>query len=80
MVSPIVFDYLKENYGKHDLNALKRKIIAGGYTEDEYNDALMAVKLSGYKTEKKKGRLSFILVILFSAIAIISLIAFFLLS
>ena len=75
MVNQIVYDYLKENYGKHDLNSLKRKIIAGGYSEDEYNDALMSVKLQGY-SPTKKGRLSFIWIVFFSAILLLIFLAY----
>ena len=68
MVNHIVFEYLKEHKDKYNLDDLKREILAKGYTEEEYYEALKMAsskKLKGSDVsklphsnvvkEKKKG-------------------------
>ena len=45
VVNEVVYNYLKENYGKYDAVALKKMILSKGYSDVDYSDALVALKM-----------------------------------
>lgn len=54
MVNQIILDYLKENRDKYPLESLKEKILSGGYTENDFNEALSAVSISKNVASQKQ--------------------------
>jgi hypothetical protein len=53
MVNEVVLNYLKENLGKYSQQDLKNKILSGGYSEGEYNEALNLVNSPQPSVETK---------------------------
>jgi len=54
MVNEIVLEYLKKHSKKYKIGDLKRKIISSGYSEEEVDDALVALNLKSFEASKEE--------------------------